>query len=170
MEATKDQTEATDVELREGESAPCPTPCYAVFVLPRKAVRSVDPPCLDPLDFGEGNEPAHDEILRRGRVGLFRSRDDAMEAILRTGELNKGQPWLDEFKFQIMECRDRRDALHDETVNDDPIYDIRVAVAEALRSLDVRTASHKEITDCVVDHLPDFFRQTLRAYCGRVTA
>lgn len=162
--------ERKDVDEAEDVSGSAATPCYAVFVLPQKAVRSVDPPCLDALDFGEGKEPAHDELLRRGRVGLFRSRDDAMEAIRHTGEANRGQPFLREFAFLVMECRDRRDALHDEIVNDDPIYDIRVAVAEALRSLDVRTASHKEITDCVVDHLPDFFRQTLRAYAGRVSA
>lgn len=47
-------------------------------------------------------------------------------------------------------------------INDDPILDIRKAVATALRECGV-DASHKEITDRVVDHLPDFFRQRLAA-------
>lgn len=47
-------------------------------------------------------------------------------------------------------------------INNDPIYDIRCAVATALRELGVQ-CDHKELTDGVVECLPDFFRQPLRA-------
>jgi len=46
-------------------------------------------------------------------------------------------------------------------INTDPIYDIRVAVANVLRAFDV-PGDHKRLTDSVVDELPDFFRQELR--------
>lgn len=49
-----------------------------------------------------------------------------------------------------------------ETTNDDPIYDIRCAVARALVILDVEGVDHKQLTDMVVDCLPDFFRQPLQ--------
>ena len=75
---------------------------YAVFVRLKGKRRSVDSPCLDPLDFGRGNELARDELLRRGRVALFDSREDALKAIRATC---KGQPFLREFEFVILECR-----------------------------------------------------------------
>lgn len=46
--------------------------------------------------------------------------------------------------------------------NEDPIYDIRAAVANVLRAFDVQ-GDHKRLTDSVVDELPHFFRQELRA-------
>lgn len=48
-----------------------------------------------------------------------------------------------------------------ERVNDDPIYDIRVAVANVLRAYKV-PGDHKRLTDAVTDELPDFFRQSLQ--------
>lgn len=46
-------------------------------------------------------------------------------------------------------------------INEDPIYDIRVAIADALRYLNV-PCEHKRLTDLAVDNLPDFFRQPLQ--------
>jgi hypothetical protein len=83
-------------------------PCYAVFIQPRKKNRSIDPPCLDPLDYGEGKEPDHEQLLRRGRVGLFASREDAEAEILATCEANKGAEFVNKFGFLILECRDHR--------------------------------------------------------------
>lgn len=42
--------------------------------------------------------------------------------------------------------------------HDDPIYDIRVAIATSLRQFAV-TGDHKGITDGAVDLLPDYFRK-----------
>jgi len=47
-----------------------------------------------------------------------------------------------------------------EVTNDDLIYDIRVAISEALRATET-PGNHKRIVDCAVDLLPDFFRQPL---------
>lgn len=52
--------------------------------------------------------------------------------------------------------------------NDDPIGDIRVAVSTALQDTPSVRFSHKEFVDAVVDNLPDFFRQPLRAAADRV--
>ena len=46
-------------------------------------------------------------------------------------------------------------------VSNDPIFDIRSAIAKALRLLKV-SGDHKRITDASVDSLPDFFRSPLR--------
>ena len=50
-------------------------------------------------------------------------------------------------------------------VNEDPILDIRFAVARVLKAFSVE-CDHKRITDSVVDELPDFFRQSLCAAEG----
>lgn len=45
---------------------------------------------------------------------------------------------------------------------DDPIHEIRKAVAEGLKASGVMIYEQKEIIDAVVDALPDFFRQPLQ--------
>ena len=80
---------------------------FAVFCCPKKKHRSIDTPCLDPMDFGVGDEPEPELLMRRGRVGLFQTEDDATEALQRTGKACSGQPWLKEFAFIVLECCDR---------------------------------------------------------------
>ena len=46
---------------------------------------------------------------------------------------------------------------------DDPILEIRKAVAKGLKACGVMIYDEKEITDSIVDSLPDFFRQRLQA-------
>jgi hypothetical protein len=50
-----------------------------------------------------------------------------------------------------------------ETVNRDPIKDIRKAVSIACDQYRIVSGTHKEFIDSVVDNLPDFFRQPLQA-------
>ena len=75
---------------------------YAVFCCRKNKNRAIDPPCLDPLDFGKDEEPNQELLMRRGRVALFTSREDATAALWATGkalpEFAKG------FSFMILEC------------------------------------------------------------------
>lgn len=56
-------------------------------------------------------------------------------------------------------------------INEDPIYDIRLAVADTLRDwidagdLDTRI-DQERFTENVVDRLPDFFRRALEPYAA----
>lgn len=80
---------------------------FAVFCCTKKKNRAIDPPCLDPLDFGIGDEPDMTLLLRRGRVGMFPTKNDAEEALRRTGKACKGQTWTKDFAFLVLECFDR---------------------------------------------------------------
>lgn len=77
---------------------------YAVFCCQKKKNRAVDPPCLDPLDYGIGNEPNPELLLRRGRVGLLDSEEDARMALYATGKALAGQSFTKDFEFLILEC------------------------------------------------------------------
>lgn len=48
------------------------------------------------------------------------------------------------------------------TVNHDPIGDIRATIADTLHLLGV-AHDHKEITDAIIDRLPEFFRGPLQS-------
>jgi len=80
---------------------------YAVFCCRKNKNRSVDPPCLDPLDFGIGEEPDPESLLRRGRVGMFVSKEHAEGALRTTGKRLSGQAFTKDFEFLILECVDR---------------------------------------------------------------
>jgi hypothetical protein len=84
---------------------------YAVFIQMRNKNRAVDQPCLDPLDFGIGNEPYQCQLLRRGRVGLFSTHDAAERALRRTCELNYGADFLKRCAFLILPCHARTSEL-----------------------------------------------------------
>ncbi len=79
---------------------------FAVFCIPKNKNRAIDPPCLDPLDLGRGNEPEPHLLMRRGRVGLFATRKSAEDALKRTAKACAGQPWTKSFAFIVLECRD----------------------------------------------------------------
>jgi hypothetical protein len=83
---------------------------YAVFCCRKNKNRDIDPPCLDPLDFGIGKEPSQHLLLRRGRVGLFASRDAAEVALRATGKEMSSQAFTftKDFEFVILECVDRQ--------------------------------------------------------------
>ena len=78
---------------------------YAVFCCRKNKNRAVDPPCLDPLDFGKGDEPKPDLLLRRGRVALFATREHAEAALWATG--TSSLEFAKNFSFLILECFDR---------------------------------------------------------------
>lgn len=80
---------------------------FAVFCCQKKKNRAIDPPCLDPLDFGIGDEPERALLMRRGRVGMFPTKADAEAALTTTANACKGQPWTKEFAFVVLECADR---------------------------------------------------------------
>jgi hypothetical protein len=80
---------------------------YAVFCCRKNKNRAVDPPCLDPLDFGIGEEPNPEVLLRRGRVGLFVSKEHAEGALRTTGKALAGQSFTKDFEFVILECDNR---------------------------------------------------------------
>ena len=80
---------------------------YAVFCCRKKKNRAIDPPCLDPLDFGIGEEPNPELLLRRGRVGMFVSKEHAEGALRTTGKELAGQAFTKDFEFVILECVDR---------------------------------------------------------------
>jgi len=82
---------------------------YAVFCISKNKNRSVDPPCLDPIDYGVGQEPEPSILLRRGRVALFESKELAEQALrdsIETNESLKANA-KKQFDFVILECIDR---------------------------------------------------------------
>lgn len=80
---------------------------YAVFCCKKNKNRAIDPPCLDPLDFGKGEEPGQELLLRRGRVALFATREYAEAALWATGASSSAQEFVKDFSFLILECIDR---------------------------------------------------------------
>jgi hypothetical protein len=80
---------------------------FAVFCFKRSALKPLGPPSLDPMDYGIGDEPSPHLLLRRSRVGLFATRDDAEAALRETGRECKGQDWTKEFGFLTLECVER---------------------------------------------------------------
>ncbi len=80
---------------------------YAVFCIPKKKNRAIDAPCLDPLDYGIGNEPDQHRLLRRGRVGLFSTKEHAEDALRKTFEFNALPEFTKKHSFMILECVDR---------------------------------------------------------------
>lgn len=81
---------------------------YAVFCLPKKKNRAIDPPCLDPLSYGRGNEPDPHKLLRRGRVALFPSKEHAEESLRRTLEEDEGAPYRKDFAWTFLECENTK--------------------------------------------------------------
>lgn len=58
----------------------------------------------DVVSFGDGNEPSHADILRRGRAELFATKEDAERAIKETCDHAKerGDTWVKSAKFKIV--------------------------------------------------------------------
>ena len=86
---------------------------YAVFCLPRPRkgqAFGMSPPNLDPLDYGVGEEPHPHLLLRRNRVGLFASREDAEAALAKTGKQMAGNDFYKSHAFVVLKCVDRTDA------------------------------------------------------------
>lgn len=80
---------------------------YAVFCVPKGKSRAVDGPCLDPLDFGLSNEPMPEHLLRRGRVGLFASEREALDALKATLQAGIFREFQKQHEFVILECLKR---------------------------------------------------------------
>ena len=81
---------------------------YAVFCVRKNHNRALDPPCMDPLDFGIGSEPDHHLLLRRGRVGLFDTEEEAISAMQATIKAApSGSKWLKTFSFMVVKCMAR---------------------------------------------------------------
>jgi hypothetical protein len=79
----------------------------AVFCCVKNKQRSIDPPCLDPLDFGIGNEPSPELLLRRGRVALFESREKAEQELEKTLKSEGAKGFREKFSFIILPCLER---------------------------------------------------------------
>jgi chemotaxis protein histidine kinase CheA len=141
-------------ERRSGENvaAPCSSDCYA-------ELQSMTDRLCRLMQWEPGT--AHKfEIVRQTCSGkaaalsiekgnqIADKLEELMKAVCDQQLAAIGEEFLD----GMAECR-----------NDDPIYDIRVAVSEALRQMPPVPFSHKEFVDLVVDNLPDFFRQPLSA-------
>jgi len=77
---------------------------FAAFVIPKKKNRAIDPPCLDPMSYGVGDEPVPELLARRGRITLFSTYEEASEAIRKTAQACKGDPWIKKFAFVVLEC------------------------------------------------------------------
>lgn len=77
---------------------------YAIFCQPHNKNRAVDPPCLDPLDYGRDTEPFADKLLRRGRVRLFATKEDALSALRELGKSDGEKQFTKDFSFTILEC------------------------------------------------------------------
>jgi len=77
---------------------------FAVFCIPKGKSRSIDGPCLDPLDYGQGNEPEPHLLLRRGRVGLFWETSHAEEALRKTLAAKLFPDFLKKHEFVVLEC------------------------------------------------------------------
>lgn len=82
---------------------------YAIFCLQKNKNRAVDQPCLDPLDYGIGDEPWPELLLRRGRVALFDTEDAAFAALKETlrSDDEAVKSWAKVFKFQVIRCVQR---------------------------------------------------------------
>jgi hypothetical protein len=80
---------------------------YAVFCIPKNKNRDLDPPCLDPVDYGIDDEPMPHLLLRRGRVGLFETEEQAIAAARKTIEHpdTKNNGWKKSYQFQVIKCR-----------------------------------------------------------------
>lgn len=86
---------------------------WAIFCCPKNKNRSVDPPCLDPLSYGRGNEPDQHLLLRRGRVTLFNTEEEAIEALQKTcDQTPKDDAWKAAFKWQFIECEFAEEAVN----------------------------------------------------------
>jgi hypothetical protein len=83
---------------------------YAAFCVQKKKNRSIDPPCLDPLDYGLSGEPEPSILLRRGRVGLFETNEAAEQALKES--VNSSDSLRanarKQFDFLILECIEHR--------------------------------------------------------------
>lgn len=76
---------------------------WVVFCCPRNKNRAVDEPCLDPLSYGRSGEPWPEQLLRRGRGTMFPSKEAALSALQETAKKCKGDAWLKDFAFTVLE-------------------------------------------------------------------
>ena len=80
---------------------------YAIFACQKNKNRSLDVPCLDPLSYGRAGEPEPHLLLRRGRVQLFDTYDDAECALIRSNDAAKsnGQQPYRNFDYVFLKCQ-----------------------------------------------------------------
>jgi hypothetical protein len=83
---------------------------FAIFCCEKKRGGPLDPPCLDPMDIGVGDDIYPGQLLRRNRVGLFATREAANRELKRTFDMNRGAPWTKRFKFIVLECFEREES------------------------------------------------------------
>jgi hypothetical protein len=79
---------------------------YAIFACVKNKNRAVDPPCLDPLSYGREGEPQPHLLLRRGRVQLFETYDEAEAELITSNDAAKagGQEPYKNFDYVILKC------------------------------------------------------------------
>ena len=69
----------------------------------KKSIETLD--WWAPLSYGRGNEPAHNQLLRRGRATMFATEAEAwrmLEGTLRQAKKD-GDAWPEKFQYAIIE-------------------------------------------------------------------
>ena len=58
-----------------------------------------------PLSYGRNKEPAHDQLLRRGRATMFATEREAWAALEKTLKqaTDEGAPWPKKYQYAIIE-------------------------------------------------------------------
>jgi len=81
---------------------------FAVFCLKKSSTKfGLGPPDLDPMDYGKDGEPEPHLLLRRRRVGLFATREEAEAAMAATAKQMKGNEFYKSHAFIVLACVDR---------------------------------------------------------------
>jgi hypothetical protein len=80
---------------------------YAIFACQKNKSRAVDPPCLDPLSYGRDGEPEPHLLLRRGRVQLFETYDDAESSLISSNNAAKSnsREFYKNFDYVFLKCQ-----------------------------------------------------------------
>jgi hypothetical protein len=80
---------------------------FAVFACVKNKNRALDVPCLDPLSYGRDFEPEPQLLLRRGRVQLFETYDDAESSLIRSKDAAKsnGHEPYKNFDYVFLKCQ-----------------------------------------------------------------
>lgn len=79
-------------------------PLAYTIMCSKKSVATLD--WFAPLSYGRGNEPAHDQLLMRGRATLFDTSKEAFDALQASLIKSKdgGATWPEKYTYSVVEC------------------------------------------------------------------
>ena len=74
-----------------------------IVMLAKKSKRSAE--FFTPMSYGRDEEPAHDQLLRRGRATLFTFEQEAWDALKATLKqaTKEGAEWPKKFQYAVIE-------------------------------------------------------------------